>query len=163
VEYVEAGLTNAGAGPDYEGIIYSDGHVSARWCGLVQSTSEWASFADFIAVHGHPEYETEIRFTPAGATRAVRLPPNLRQDIAQRVADLLGPGMGSMRLRPEAAAILRNCYPTGRFQWPLGSGPDYVLVVAQLIPELGGIDLGIEVNGIREWNGQLREVPVDAG
>ena len=46
--------------PQYEGVIFSDGTVAIRWLTLKKSTSVWNNFDDMMAVHGHPEYETEV-------------------------------------------------------------------------------------------------------
>lgn len=61
-EYTEKGITNSGAGPDYEGAIFSDGTVVIRWLTTYQSHSVWNSYEDFYHVHGHPEYGTKIVF-----------------------------------------------------------------------------------------------------
>lgn len=61
-EYAEKGITNAGARPDYIGVIWPDGTVTIRWQTAYQSTSVWACWADFWHVHGHPEYGTRIDF-----------------------------------------------------------------------------------------------------
>jgi hypothetical protein len=59
-EYIVKDLTQAGAAPDYEGIVFSDGTVVCRWTGTYRSHSVWRNFADFYQVHGHPEYGTRI-------------------------------------------------------------------------------------------------------
>lgn len=64
-EYREKGITNAGAEPDYEGVIFSDGTVVLRWLTEFRSHSVWARWADFFQVHGHPEYGTRIIFNDA--------------------------------------------------------------------------------------------------
>jgi hypothetical protein len=43
-----------------EGVVFSDGRVACRWLTAFRSTVAWDSFADFEAIHGHPEYGTEI-------------------------------------------------------------------------------------------------------
>lgn len=58
--YQAQGLTNAGRAPDYEGVIFTDGTVVVRWLTVHRSHSVWSSWADFWAVHGHPEYGTQI-------------------------------------------------------------------------------------------------------
>lgn len=47
-----------------EGIVFSDGIVVIRWFDhrTFQSTSVWDSYEAFMAVHGHPEYGTFIKF-----------------------------------------------------------------------------------------------------
>lgn len=59
-EYIEKGITNAGKTKDYEGVVWSDGTVTIRWCTAYRSHSIWNSYYDFYQVHGHPEYGTEI-------------------------------------------------------------------------------------------------------
>jgi hypothetical protein len=44
----------------FEGVIFSDGSCAIRWLTAKQSTSVWASFEDMMAVHGHPEYGSEL-------------------------------------------------------------------------------------------------------
>ena len=46
--------------PQFEGVIFSDGTVAIRWLTAKKSVSFWANFDDMLAVHGHPEYESEI-------------------------------------------------------------------------------------------------------
>ena len=58
--YVERGITNADAEPDFEGVIFGDGTVVIRWLTEFRSHSVWACWDDFYQVHGHPEYGTVI-------------------------------------------------------------------------------------------------------
>ncbi len=51
---------NADSEPQFEGVIWSDGTVTLRWMTACPSTSVWASLADMLNIHGHPEYGTEI-------------------------------------------------------------------------------------------------------
>ena len=46
--------------PQFEGVIWTDGTVSLRWLTACKSTSVWANIEDCLAIHGHPEYGTEI-------------------------------------------------------------------------------------------------------
>lgn len=46
--------------PQYEGVIWSDGTVTIRWLTACRSTSVWHCLDDMLAIHGHPEYGTEI-------------------------------------------------------------------------------------------------------
>lgn len=66
-EYAAKGITNAGAAPDYQGVIFSDGTVCIRWCTEYKSHSTWQCWADFHRVHGHPEYGTLIKFSDGGS------------------------------------------------------------------------------------------------
>lgn len=61
-EYVERGLANTADQPQYEGILFTDGTVAIRWCTGSRSHSIWNSFDDFMAIHGHPEYGTIIKW-----------------------------------------------------------------------------------------------------
>lgn len=61
-EYAEKGITNSGSTPDYEGVVWSDGTVSIRWLTQYRSFSNWSSWDEFYAVHGHPEYGTTLCF-----------------------------------------------------------------------------------------------------
>jgi hypothetical protein len=61
-EYEAKGITNSGAAPDYEGVIFGDGTVVIRWQTAFRSHSVWACWSDFYQVHGHPEYGTVIVF-----------------------------------------------------------------------------------------------------
>ena len=51
---------NADSEPQYEGVIWSDGTVTLRWLTPIRAHSVWASLYDALAIHGHPEYGTEI-------------------------------------------------------------------------------------------------------
>jgi hypothetical protein len=46
--------------PQFEGVLFSDGKVAIRWLTKCRSTSVWDSFEDLMAIHGHPEYESEL-------------------------------------------------------------------------------------------------------
>lgn len=52
--------SNADDKPQFEGVIWSDGTVTLRWLTPMASTSVWPSIEAAIAVHGHPEYGTDI-------------------------------------------------------------------------------------------------------
>ena len=53
---------NAASDPQFEGVIFSDGTVCVRWLTARKSHSVWASLDDLLAIHGHPEYGTEIHW-----------------------------------------------------------------------------------------------------
>ena len=53
---------NPGSEPQFEGVIFSDGTVCVRWLTARKSHSVWASLDDLLAIHGHPEYGTEIHW-----------------------------------------------------------------------------------------------------
>ena len=47
----------------FEGTIFSDGSVAVRWRTDFRSTSVWNSLDDLLAVHGHPDYDTVIKYS----------------------------------------------------------------------------------------------------
>lgn len=51
---------NADSEPQYEGVIWSDGTCTLRWLTPIRSHSVWRNIGDALAIHGHPEYGTEI-------------------------------------------------------------------------------------------------------
>ena len=46
--------------PQFEGVVFSDGKVAIRWLTACRSLSVWDSLEDALAIHGHPEYDSEI-------------------------------------------------------------------------------------------------------
>lgn len=60
--YKESGLANDPDQPQYQGVVFEDGSVALRWMTAVNSTSMFASYADFYQVHGHPEYGTYLEW-----------------------------------------------------------------------------------------------------
>jgi len=46
--------------PQFEGVQFSDGSVAIRWLTAKRSTAVWASMDDMLAIHGHPEYGSEL-------------------------------------------------------------------------------------------------------
>lgn len=61
-EYLEKGLAAPPDEVQFEGVIFTDGSCSVRWCTEYKSFSNWESFEILLHVHGHPEYGTQIRF-----------------------------------------------------------------------------------------------------
>ncbi len=51
---------NAPDEPQFEGVLFSDGTVAIRWCTVKRSTSIFANMEDMLAIHGHPEYGSEL-------------------------------------------------------------------------------------------------------
>lgn len=51
---------NADSEPQFEGIVWTDGTVTLRWLTACRSHSIWNNLEECLAVHGHPEYGTEI-------------------------------------------------------------------------------------------------------
>lgn len=60
--YYAQGAANPPDEVQYEGVVFSDGTVVVRWVTQYRSHSVWTSFADFWAIHGHPEYGTKIEW-----------------------------------------------------------------------------------------------------
>lgn len=46
--------------PQFEGVVFSDGRVAVRWLTAKRSTACWDSLEDMMAIHGHPEYGSEM-------------------------------------------------------------------------------------------------------
>lgn len=46
--------------PQFEGVVFSDGRVALRWLTAKRSVSVWDSLDDMLAIHGHPEYDSEL-------------------------------------------------------------------------------------------------------
>jgi len=61
-EYYEKGCANEPEAVQYEGVVYSDGTTVIHWMTKFKSVSVFASYEDFYAVHGHPEYGTRIEW-----------------------------------------------------------------------------------------------------
>jgi len=51
---------NAPDEPQFEGVVFTDGTVAIRWRTAKRSTSIWDSLDDMLAIHGHPEYQTDL-------------------------------------------------------------------------------------------------------
>jgi len=51
---------NAPDEPQFEGVIFRDGRCAIRWLTAKGSVAVWDSFDDMMAIHGHPEYGSEI-------------------------------------------------------------------------------------------------------
>jgi hypothetical protein len=51
---------NAPDEPQFEGVLFSDGTVAIRWMTAKCSTAIWSSMDDMLAIHGHPEYGSEL-------------------------------------------------------------------------------------------------------
>lgn len=49
--------------PQFEGIIFSNGKCAICWRTARSSVSVWDSFEDMMAIHGHPEYGSELIWT----------------------------------------------------------------------------------------------------
>lgn len=46
--------------PQFEGVLFSDGKVVVRWLTARRSISVWDSMDDLLAIHGHPEFGSEL-------------------------------------------------------------------------------------------------------
>lgn len=49
--------------PQFQGVIFDNGQCAIRWLLPGGSVSVWDSFEDMMAVHGHPEYDSELVWT----------------------------------------------------------------------------------------------------
>lgn len=56
----DANQMNAPDQPQFEGVVFTDGRVAVRWMTAKKSTAAWDSMADMLAIHGHPEYGSEL-------------------------------------------------------------------------------------------------------
>lgn len=63
---------NAADEPQFEGVVMSNGKCVISWLTPINSVSVWASLADMLAIHGHPEYGSELVWhdTPPDAVAA---------------------------------------------------------------------------------------------
>lgn len=59
-ELHDENTANAPDEPQFEGVVWSDGSCTIRWLTAIPATSVWDSFDDMMAVHGHPEYGSEL-------------------------------------------------------------------------------------------------------
>jgi len=57
---------NADNEPQFEGVVWSDGTVTLRWLTACRSHSVWDNLSDCLAIHGHPEYGTQIVWHDGG-------------------------------------------------------------------------------------------------
>lgn len=51
---------NAPDEPQFQGVVFDDGRVAVRWLTAKRSVSVWDNLEDMLAIHGHPEYESEL-------------------------------------------------------------------------------------------------------
>lgn len=58
--YLEDGYAAPLGEPQLEGVVFTDGKVAIRWRTPTASISIWDSFNDFLIIHGHPEYASDI-------------------------------------------------------------------------------------------------------
>lgn len=58
--YISGGFALPPDEVQVEGTEWSDGRCSVRWRTPTRSTEDWDSVADFMKVHGHPEYGTKF-------------------------------------------------------------------------------------------------------
>ena len=54
---------NAPDEPQFQGVEFDDGTVVLRWMTAKAATSVWSSMDDMLAIHGHPEYGSELVWT----------------------------------------------------------------------------------------------------
>ena len=58
----DANQANPPDGAQFEGIEFTDGRVAVRWLTEKRSVSVWDSFDDLMAIHGHPEYGSQLQW-----------------------------------------------------------------------------------------------------
>ena len=58
--YIEAGITNGPYEADYEGVIFKNGRCAVQWLTNTNGFELFDSFEEFMKIHGHPEYGTQI-------------------------------------------------------------------------------------------------------
>ncbi len=51
---------NAPDQPQFQGVVFDDGTTVVHWLTAKRSTSIWNSMEDLLAIHGHPEYGSEL-------------------------------------------------------------------------------------------------------
>lgn len=56
----DANQKNAPDEPQFEGVVFTDGRVAIRWLTAKRSVAVWDSMDDMLAIHGHPEYGSEL-------------------------------------------------------------------------------------------------------
>lgn len=56
----DANQANPADEPQFEGVVFSDGRCALRWLTPKASVSVWDSLDDALAIHGHPEYDSEL-------------------------------------------------------------------------------------------------------
>lgn len=61
-EYQVNGAANGPDEPQYEGVVFSDGSVVIRWLTKFRSHSVWPDYPTFLAIHGHEDYGTIIKW-----------------------------------------------------------------------------------------------------
>lgn len=61
--------------PQFEGVVFSDGTVAVRWLTAKVSTSVWECMDDMLAIHGHPEYGSELIWHDDPGSRPLRQCP----------------------------------------------------------------------------------------
>jgi hypothetical protein len=74
----DASQKNAPDQPQFEGVEFTDGSVAIRWLTAKRSTAVWSSMDDMLAIHGHPEYGSELHWhEPPASLPTVQTSPSL--------------------------------------------------------------------------------------
>lgn len=84
---------NAPEQPQFEGVLFSDGSVAIRWLTARRSTAVWASMEDMLAIHGHPEYGSELIWHDEQQDSMLRTLTAEVRALKHRVGDILPPGV----------------------------------------------------------------------
>lgn len=61
-DYLAKGQANPPGMPQFEGVLFDDGTVCQHWLTSGRSHVIWGTFDDLMAIHGHPEYGTVIKW-----------------------------------------------------------------------------------------------------
>jgi hypothetical protein len=56
----DSNQANDASEAQFEGVVFTDGRVAVRWLTPRASVSVWDSIDDLLAIHGHPEYDSEL-------------------------------------------------------------------------------------------------------
>lgn len=127
---------NAPDEPQFEGVVFDDGKVAIRWLTAKRSTSCWDSMDDMLAIHGHPEYGSELVWLDSNGGLPMTFVEMLRAVLADRdstlasAAQSLGispPYLHDLkegRRLPSVEMVEKICAwmgrgPKGRLEWHL--------------------------------------------
>ena len=115
--YIEGGYGNAGDQAQYEGVQFTDGTVACRWLTEFRSTSLWASFDEFMAVHGHADYGTRIEWLDEGWDYPEEF------EVNDHLAPIDGQTRAKMELERAIDIVARRILSTGE-RWDLEDWPE---------------------------------------
>lgn len=84
---------NAPDEPQFEGVQFTDGRVAIRWMTAKKSTSCWDSMEDMLAIHGHPEYDSELVWSDEA--------PTTRWDEQRNMPNFIPPSQRALDTQPK--------------------------------------------------------------